>query len=133
MFARLDVVIHHIQCHQSTIQLLVSHHDSQFQQLRSNLGVLHAEHDFLVVLRLRPLFSGLQPIGQRYLLCSMLRHHRRNDAGNENHDDNTIQHLVVHQIHPWGHFQLHTHHHHGNGTGSMSTSQSEHHITCRLR
>ena len=63
----------------------------------------------------------------------MLRHHRRNDACDENHDDNTIQHLVVHQIHPWGHFQLHTHHHHGNGTGSMGTSQSEHHITCRLR
>ena len=43
------VVIDHVEGHQSAVELLVAHHDGEFEQLRGYLGILHAEQDLLVV------------------------------------------------------------------------------------
>ena len=130
---RADVVVHHVQCHQPAVQLLVAHHDGQLQQLWRYLGIFHAEHDLLVV--------GLAVVGsatadgrlpENDLLRGVLGHHGRDDAGDEYHDDHAVQHLVVHQVVAGAHLQLHAHHDHRNGTGSVGAGQSEHHVARRL-
>ena len=50
MLAGIVVVIHHIECHQVAAQLLVAHHERQFQQLWGYLGIFYAEQYLLVVL-----------------------------------------------------------------------------------
>ena len=67
-----------------------------------------------------------------YLLCSVFSHQAADDTGDEDHDDDTVENLVGHQVLSGSHFEFHAHHDHGDGTGRMGAGQSEHHVTFSL-
>ena len=68
------------------------------------LLVFDTEEDLLIVLRrvdgcrVIRIGDGIAALGEYYLLGGMLRHHRGNDTGDEDHHHNTIDHVAVGEI-----------------------------------
>ena len=125
------VVVDDIEGHQSAVQLAVAHHDGHLEQLRGYLGILHAEEDLLVVGQFR-LFFQVVLLFEDDLLGSVVGHECTDDTGDENHHHHTVEHVVVHQIDSWCHFQSHAYHDHGDGASSVGRCETEHHVACRL-
>ena len=71
-------------------------------------------------------------MGKYNLLGGMLCHHGGDDTGDEDHHDDTIQHIAIDKIDAWCHLQAHAYHHHGDGTGCVGRGHTEHHITIAL-
>ena len=126
------VVIDHVQCHHLSFQFGVAHHNGQLQQLRCDVGIFYAEQ-YLLIVSILFVVLPLRLLTQDNLFRRMFRHHGADDAGDEDHDDDTVQHLVGDQKDARTDFQSHTHHHHRDSTGSMGAGQSEHHVSRRFR
>ena len=122
----IHIIIHHIQCHQIPLGAGIAHHRRHRDKVVGILRVFHRDEYLLIVnvlLQLRFLF-----LLQAETLRRALGNDGRDDAGEENHDDDAIQHLVTEQIPARCRLQLPSHHYHGDGTGSMGTGKTEHHV-----
>ena len=132
------VIVDHVQGHQTTVQPLVAHQQGQGQQLRGNLLVFDTKEDLLIVFRrvdgcrVIRIGDGVAALGEYNLLGGMLRHHRGNDTGDEDHHHNTIDHVAVGEIDARRHFETHAHHDHRDGTGRMGGGHTEHHVAVAL-
>ena len=54
-------------------------------------------------------------------------------SGKENHDDHTVEHVVIDKVLSRCRFQAHAHHHHGDGAGGMGRGESAHEVSRRER
>ena len=120
-------VIHYVQCHQLTVQALVTHQYRKVEQLWGNIRIFYAEKNLLVIV------FGLFCLQMGFfldddLLGGMLSHQRTDDASKQNHHDDTVQHDIVDEILSWCHFKPHAHHDHGDSTCGVSRCQAEHDI-----
>ena len=55
------------------------------------------------------------------------------DAREEDHDDDTVEHAFVDQGCAIGSLEIHADHHHGDGTGGMGGGKAEHQVSCESR
>ena len=97
----------------------------------SNLRIFHAEQNLLVVV-LGCIIMQMGFLVEDNLLGGMLCHDATDDTGEQNHHDDSIQHIVVHQILVWCYLQSHTNHQHSDGASSMGRGETEHHVTIGL-
>ena len=125
-------VVDHVECHEVAVHLVVPDEHGQFQQLRCNLGIFHADHDLLVIIGCRVIRSGMGVLAEDDLARGVVGHQRGDDAGDQNHDHHTVQHIVVGQRCLRPHHQSLAHHHHSDGTGGVGRCQTEHHVAVGL-
>ena len=111
------VVVYHIECHETPVQFGVTHHDGHADQSFCHIGIFHRQQYFLIVCL--GLFDVLCLVGDDELAGAALRHEGADDAGEENHDDHAVEHVVVDHRMSRRHLQAHAHHHHGDTAGGM--------------
>ncbi len=120
------VVVDHAECHEVIVAFGIAHEHRKVGQPVGIFGVFHGDEHRLV-LRLRVL-DGAFPLSQDDVLGCLLRHQAGDDAGNENHDDDAVEHLVVKKKFPRCHLQSQSHHYHGDGACRMGGGEAEHQV-----
>ena len=115
---------------------LVPDEDGLGEQLWGYLRVFDADEDALMgsMGSMRPMgvvgIMGL--LGNDNLLGGMLCHKGGDDTGDENHHDDTVEHVVVDEVLSWCHLHAHAYHDHGDGSGGVGRGKAEHHVTVGL-
>ena len=126
----VGIIIDHVDGNQSAVQFLVAHEDSEVDEFRRILWILHGNQHSLVV-GLCIVFARHVLVANDNLLCRCLGDKCRDNTGEQNHDNHTIQHIVTDEVLSWCGLCLHAYHHDGDGTGSVSRRQTEHHMSRR--
>ena len=126
--AHILVLIHHVEAGEAAVELGVPHQERQVDEVVGIFGVFHG-YEHLAVVRL-PFVSGTGHVlvAQDDALCRPVGEQGGDDAGDEDHDDHAVEHVIVHEEDAVAHRQVHTHHHHGDAAGSMGRGEAEHHV-----
>ena len=125
----VGIVINHIQRHQPSVQLRIARQYGQVDETVGILGIFHGDEHLLVIAFGIIVLTWHVFVANGDLLGSRFGHKCRYDAREENHDDDTIQNVVVHKVSTVAGADVHSHHDHGDGASSVGGSQSEHHVT----
>ena len=108
------------------VALRIAHEQGEVGEAVGILGIFHGDEHRLV---LHPgVLLWLLLLGQDDMLGGIFRHEAGDDAGEEDHDDDAVEHLVAEEILARGYLDAQSHHHHGDGSGSMGGGEAKHQV-----